>query len=120
MGCCRNGNMADSFLRMVTGWAMRYSNSSPSSWPVALATIELGCSFIVVAFPTATSLCPGGGAGDAILAIGAATLPFTNISPPATPPTISFVSRNPPSCTTGRAALSSASSADGRFTYLGA
>ena len=45
--------MADSFLRMVTGWAMRYSNSSPNSPAEALATMVLG----------ATSLGDGGAAG---------------------------------------------------------
>ena len=36
--------MADSSLRMVTGWAMRYSNSSPSSPAEALATMVLGAT----------------------------------------------------------------------------
>ena len=44
MLCCRKGSIADSFLRMVTGCAMRYSNRSPSSRPTAAASMELGAT----------------------------------------------------------------------------
>jgi len=39
-GLLQNGSMADSFLRMVTGCAMRYSNSSPTASAEAPATME--------------------------------------------------------------------------------
>src|ERR1019366_10491127 len=68
MVCCRKGSMADSFFRMVTGWAMRYSKRSPSSRPTASATMELPATpkYGEREASEAMAITAGGGGGAAI------------------------------------------------------
>jgi len=112
--------MADSFLRMVTGWAMRYSKRSPSSRPTAVASMELGATLTesMARLPEIAPIIAFAiGAGEAM---ARAIAMFRFPDPPTAPPAAAVCSSNAPEWTTACAAGSSASSAEGRVTYLGA
>src|ERR1035437_9755151 len=99
MVCCRKGSMADSFLRMVTGWAMRYSKRSPSSRPTAAASMEPGGTLTesMARWPEIAPIIAFAiGAGEAMARPIA--IPFPD--PPTAPPAAAVCSSNAPAWTT--------------------